>query len=444
MARKRPVLVVAMFSLGIGACGEESEGPNTAGSGAAGNAAATSGPGAGSGGSVGACNRPVGSCEAPTVRVTDVDLGVAVTGYGNEGDTLALPLAIAALPSGGSRLAWLGTDGNAYVGLLDCDDQLVGEPFALPADDLQDLHADDDGGVVLLTRRATGAGSDNCGTGTLCGGESSPCSAMYLVRFDAAGTVGWTTQVTNLDDSLAGYDDGARFIWWYQHHGRLAFDGSNYAAYHGVAITVANGGCVDVHEGDRMQVVSSSGELVSDHPDAFAVGCSHSWTTRIVWDPSRGRFVMVCATDNECRIAQPSPYRTVAQGTCDGSLFGGDVVLASTTGYWTAWSQGGSIRLEHFTRGASDATIADAGSSSHPHLVSYGPSRMLLAWGSESATTAQVRDAGDGSAIGPELTIDVNDHDYMAFKAYADGSVAYPAAGPGDTTARIARVMPCN
>jgi hypothetical protein len=69
---------------------------------------------------------------------------------------------------------------------------------------------------------------------------------------------------------------------------------------------------------------------------------------------------------------------------------------------------------------------------------------MLLAWGSESATTAQVRDAGDGSAIGPELTIDVNDHDYMAFKAYADGSVAYPAAGPGDTTARIARVMPCN
>jgi hypothetical protein len=38
--------------------------------------------------------------------------------------------------------------------------------------------------------------------------------------------------------------------------------------------------------------------------------------------------VMVCATDNDCRTAQPSPYRTVASGTCDGTLFGGDVVLA--------------------------------------------------------------------------------------------------------------------
>jgi hypothetical protein len=153
---------------------------------------------------------------------------------------------------------------------------------------------------------------------------------------------------------------------------------------------------------------------------------------------------MVCATDNDCRIAQPNPYRTVAQGTCDGTLFGGDLVLASTTGYWTAWSQGGSIRLEHFSTGASDATIADAGSSSHPHLVSYSGSRMLLAWGSGSSMTAQVRDAGDGSIIGPELTLDVDDHDYMAFKPYGDGSVAYPAVGASNTSARIARVMPCN
>jgi hypothetical protein len=266
---------------------------------------------------------------------------------------------------------------------------------------------------------------------------------MYMVRFDNAGNVEWTTQITNLSDSLAGYDDSARFIWWYQHHGRLAFDGSNYAAYHGVAITVENGACVDIHEGDRMQVVSSTGELLSNHPDAFAVGCSHSWTTRLVWDPRSAHFVMVCATDNDCRIAQPNPYRTVAQGACDGTLFGGDLVLASTGGYWTAWSQGGQIRLEHFTTGASDATVSNAGSSSHPHLVSYGASRMLLAWGSGATMTAQVRDAGDGSAIGPEFTIDANDHDYMAFKAYGDGSVAYPASGASDTSAKIARVLPC-
>jgi hypothetical protein len=36
----------------------------------------------------------------------------------------------------------------------------------------------------------------------------------------------------------------------------------------------------------------------------------------------------------------------------------------------------------------------------------------------------------------------VRDHDYLAFKAYADGSVAYPAAGSSSTSIRIARVMP--
>jgi len=40
---------------------------------------------------------------------------------------------------------------------------------------------------------------------------------------------------------VGGYDNGARFVWWYQHHCRLASDGSTYAAYFGVAITVQNG-----------------------------------------------------------------------------------------------------------------------------------------------------------------------------------------------------------
>jgi len=378
------------------------------------------------------------------VTVTDLNVGVAVTGYGQEGDTDPLPMAIAAMPSGGSRLAWLGTDQRVYIATLDCDDQMVGTPFSLPAVDLQDLYADDGGGVVLLTRDATNGGTDQCGNGRLCGGSSSPCREMYLARFDGSGGVEWETQVTNLSPSLAGYQDGARFVWWYQHHGRIAFDGSNYAAYFSIGITDNNNGCVDIHEGDRMQVVSSSGSLVSGHPDAFEVGCSHSWVPRIVWDARTNHFVMVCTTDNNCRIAQPQGYKTVATGSCDGSLFGGDLVLASTSGYWTAWSQGGQIRLEHFTTGASDQTINNAGSSSHPHLVSYGSNRMLLAWGAGSSMTAQVRDADTGATVGPEFAIDVNDHDYQAFKAYPDGSVAYPGSGSNNTSIRVARVMPCS
>jgi len=252
----------------------------------------------------------------------------------------------------------------------------------------------------------------------------------------------WERQVTNLTGSRAGYTDGARFVWWYQHHGRLASDGATYAAYFGVAITVRNGKCVDIHEGDRMQVVNGKGALVSGHRDSFEVGCSHSWTGRIVWDPRTRRYVTVCATDNACRIAQPNPYRTVAAGACDGTLFGGDLVLAKAKGYWTAWSQGGRARLAHFTTGKADTNIGTAAGTRHPHLVGYGSGRMLLAWQSGSATAAQVYDSGTGKAVGARLTIGVRDHDYQAFKSYPDGSVAYPAAGSTGTSIRIARVLP--
>jgi hypothetical protein len=382
------------------------------------------------------CARPVGSGAAPVVEVTDIDVGAPVVGYGSESDTDPLPMAISAAPSGGSWLAWLGTDDQVHVGRLDCNDELTGSPVSFPAIDLQDIHADEDGGVVLLTREG------ECGGGKLCGGTSSPCRTMHMVRFDNSGNQVWERQVTNLTDDLTGYDDGARFVWWYQHHGRLAYDGSNYAAYFGVAITVNNGGCVDIHQGDRMQVVDADGSLVSGHPDAFEVGCSHSWGTRIVWDDRTERFVTVCATDNECRIATPNPYQTVARGECDGTLFGGDLVLASTEGYWTAWSQGGEVRLEHFTDGPSDKTIETGAPSSHPHLVSFGEGQMLLSWESGSSMAAQVYDAGSGQTSGDQFAIDAKDHDFQAFKAYPDGSAAYPAAGDTDTTIRIARVMP--
>jgi hypothetical protein len=369
------------------------------------------------------------------VKVTEVKVGVRVTGYGQEGDTEPLPMAIAAMPGGGSWLAWLGTNSRVYLGKLDCNDHLVGTPTSFDGIDLQDVQADSNGGVVLLTRRG------NCHTGPLCGGTSSPCNTMYLVRFDNSGHQVWERQVTNLSSSLGGYDNGARFVWWYQHHGRLASDGTNYAAYFAVAITVQNGSCVDIHEGDRMQVVDPNGALLSGH-DGFAVGCSHSWDTHITWDPRTGHFAMVCATDNACRIAQPNPYRTVASGTCDGTLFGGDIVRAGGAGYWTAWSQGGQARLEHFTTGASDTTVTTAARTSHPHLVGYGTGRALLAWGSGSTIAAQVYDAGTGGVVGSQFTINAVDHPYQAFKAYPDGSVGYPAAGSGSTSVDIVRVLP--
>lgn len=347
-------------------------------------------------------------------------------------------------------MAYRGTDGTVFVAELDCDDQLVGTPVSIPAFDVQDLHADEDGGVLLVTRPATGAGAHGCGPGPLCGGTSAQCYDMYLVRFDEDGTEEWATKVTNLSASLEGYDSGARFVWGhYQHHGRIAFDGQNYAAYFGIGITVQNNACVDVHQGDRMQVVSRSGQAVN-HSQAFAVGCSHSWTTRIVWDPRANKYMMLCATDNPdpatgnaCRIARPAPYRTIAPVQCAGEFWGGDLTLDDTNGYWTAYTQNGSIQLVHFTESGPDATVANVGSADHAKLTTFGDERMLLAWESGSTMAAKILDRGTGATIGSQFSIAVQDHNYHSLESYPDGSVAYPAAGPNNTSLRIARVMPC-
>lgn len=382
----------------------------------------------------GSCGRVAGA--SPVTKVTEVNLGSSVVSFGPQGDTDALPTAITPAADGGSWLAWLGTDTKVRVGKLDCDDKLVGTPTVVDGIDLQDIKADDNGFVVLLTRKG------DCGNTPLCGGSTSPCNTMHMVRFDNSGKQLWERQVTNLSSTLQGYDDGARFIWWYNHHGELAFDGTNYAAYFGVAITVRNGNCVDIHQGDRMQAVNAgSGALVPGH-DSFEVGCSHSWDDHIAWDPRTGHFAMVCATDNNCRIAQPNPYRTVVPGVCDGTLFGGDIVLAGSPGYWTAWSQGNKVRLEHFSTGASDQTVTTAATTQHSHLVSYGTGRMLLTWKSGSTTAAQVYDSSTGKTAGSQFTINVPDHTYVAPTDYPDGSVAIPAAGISNSVIRIARLMP--
>jgi len=67
---------------------------------------------------------------------------------------------------------------------------------------------------------------------------------------------------------------------------------------------------------------------------------------------------------------------------------------------------------------------------------------MLLAWESGSSMAAQVYDAGTGKAVGSQFTVGAKDHSFQAFKAYADGSAAYPAAGSTGTSIRIARVAP--
>ncbi|KAG7395179.1 hypothetical protein PHYBOEH_004160 [Phytophthora boehmeriae] len=418
-----------------------------------------------------------GFCSTPRVRITEVDVGETVET--SEDEATLQVVAIASLPSGGSRIAFQSGD-NVIVRELDSDDKLVSSTTAVevPLVDFADLHADNDGFVLLGTRDAEGGGTLNCGNpSNLCSAPSTavPCYDMYLVRYDGS-TETWATKLTSSSSSLPPYSTSATgeevyMIWWYAHHGRLAYDGSNWAAYFGCALSVSEDSCINIHQGDRMKVVDSSGTVTSD-TDSFDWGCSHSGYERITYDNRTDGYAMICKTDSNNRIMPPNDWDTTIYSVDLDAANLGDIVPdsdASSKKYWATVSNSVSssdadnarVHLIHFAMNAeaSGDTILGGTDANEraPHLASIGDGGLLAMWegsstsgdlveGSSDRTIyAQVLDASSGSAISEKVTVDssVVGNRYQALKSFPDGSVAYLSKGTTDTSVQVVRFFGC-
>jgi hypothetical protein len=458
----------------------------------------------------GACSSALSS----RVRITQVDVGIPYlyNEVDNNGAALGLtPLALSPIPGGGSRLAFLGSDSMVHIATLDADDQLVGTPFGLAAYDFQDIYADAAGGVLLVSRSALGStDNNNCGNiDNLCGPvatypTAASCYDMYMVRFDGTSET-WATKLTDTTATLPAYGTSPTaggnvvFIWSeYAHNGRIAFDGTNYAGYFGAAITVPGQACVNVagttgvniHQGDRMKVVSGAGTLLTT--PGFSFGCSHSGYERVIWDGTK--FVTVCKNDaptggKSGRIAFAPATTTIDPVDLFYSDLG-SVMTAGGGGYWIVTSD---IRAGQTPNAAGFADVhllhvpsvavptpdhdlllvSDTENDRAPHLAAYGSDQIVAAWEESTAPTSppdsfnggdlaqtdpnrqmfvQVLDSTTGGApagstttsAGPlKLSPNVLGSRYQDFRAYPDGSVAYPAPGSNNTTIQILRVLGC-
>ncbi len=459
-----------------GSGGVPSAGASNAGTSNAGTSSAGSGASAGLAAIGGAS-----SCSTPQTRITEIDVGAAVNH--NEDEAALKPIAISPIPGGGSRVAWYGMDAKAHVTTLKADDSVDSSvpAVSLPGMDFGDLYADAQGGVLLVTRDAKGGGTLNCGEPTnLCGTPPSPaipCYDMYMVRFDGAAET-WATELTQSSASAPPYltsKTGPQviFIWWYAHHGRIVSDGTNYAGYFGAAISVSQSGCVNIHQGDEMRVVSPSGALLTGH-QSFDWGCSHSGYERIVWDPAAKAFVTVCKNDaptegKSGRLAFAPKISTIRPLDLFYSNVG-NITLGGNGGYWlttsdiragqTADSNGlADVHLLHFDKGAPDQDIllaSDADLNDRaPHLTQYGASHLLAAWDTSTAKGdltpnsanrklyLQVLDSKTGMASGAPLNVAIANNRYQEMKAFPDGSVGYAAPGSSNTKLKVLRVLPC-
>ncbi|KAH7491371.1 uncharacterized protein KRP23_294 [Phytophthora ramorum] len=412
-------------------------------------------------------------CAKPRVQITEVDVGTTVEN--NEDEAGLKVVAIAALPSGGSRIAFQSGD-NVIVRELDANDKLVSSSAAVkvPLNDFADIYADKNGFVILGTRDAEGGGTLNCGNpSNLCGtapNPAVPCYDMYMVRYDGTSEK-WATKLTSSSASLPPYSSSKTgkdvyMIWWYAHHGRIAFDGTNWAAYFGAAISTSEGGCINIHQGDRMKVVNPSGSITADE-SSFDWGCSHSAYERITYDNRTDSYATICKTDSNNRIMPPQDWDTTIYPVDLGAANLGDIVPdadASSKKYWATVSNGAGdnakVHLIHFAmNAASDNDITLGGTDANeraPHLASIGSGGMLAMWegsssggdlveGGDRTIYAQVLDAKTGKGISSKVTVDgsVVGNRYQALKTYPDGSVAYLSKGKTDTSVQVVRFFGC-
>jgi hypothetical protein len=468
---------------GITSAGGAGGAAGSSGTAGAGGTAGSSGT-AGAGGGGGSAGTDGGACVS-NLRITEIDVGSDVNT--NENETALMPIVLSPTPSGGSRLAWMDDASRVHVTELDTADHAVGAEMTLPAHDLADLYADDRGGVLLVARDAKGGGNLNCGTlSNLCGSSlpnTASCYDMYLVRFDGAAET-WATKLTDSTAALPPYSTGPTgpdviYIWSpYAHHGRIAFDGSNYAAYFGVASSSAgdcangggtNGRGINVYQGDRMKVVGADGALQSG---GFDFGCSTSGYERVTWDASARKFVAICKTGNRIAIAPPGSGTSMTVYPLDpfyGNL--GNLVVSPAGGYWLTASnlQTGQpagangladVHLLHFSTGMADRDLlltSDVSLNERaPHLAPFGATRLLATWETSSTTGdlspsdrnrkffLQAVNATTGAAEGSASYVPgIVGNRYHELRGYPDGSVAYVAPGSAASRIKVVRVLPC-
>ena len=114
-------------------------------------------------------------------------------------------------------------------------------------------------------------------TSRRCCGTARPIE-IWVRRFDAAGVMGWSTELTNSDNHPTDFGIG---------ESRLEFGGGKYGAYYHVH---SDSG----HEGDTLKFTDAASGAQTT---TWSWGCSHSMSDLLTYHPTSNAFLPSCVTD---------------------------------------------------------------------------------------------------------------------------------------------------
>jgi hypothetical protein len=353
------------------------------------------------------------------VKVTSVDVSPDSAG----GGWYQPAMVISPLSDGSSKVAW-NTGDTVHVTTLDDQDKKQGADLTFAGSDIAGFAAHDDGGALLLVR-----------------GE-----VMDLVRFDNSGTEVFTKTFTN---NQAKDQAGSTWIDWWSSAGRLAWSGTQYAAYFGHTKFWSTD--IGKHQGDMLMYVDGTG---AQSGYGWDWGCSHSLDVRIAWNGTG--FAPVCLSD--CYPSKGIWYNhrgglvsDEPSGNCSGgsnARLGG--LAGAPDGFYVTFTspEGRASADVAFSRIGNDGTIGpkvyltDTPSiqESAAKLARYGGD-FLAAWMAGQNYIAAVVDTSGTITDGPSALAAGSFVEYDDFINFANGDVGW-AWGEG-TALKIARLRHC-
>jgi hypothetical protein len=267
---------------------------------------------------------------------------------------------------------------------------------------------------------------------------------MALQRVDASGD-------TDFDIAFVGgnaHDQvGDKWIDSWTHEGRLAWSGSDYAAYFGHTQLWDSGN----HQGDYLGMVSAGG---ANAGGGWGWGCSHSLDVRLAhngatWGP-------VCLSD--CYPGKGIYFNhnfkisDEPTGNCSGgsaARLGG--LVPGTGGFWLSFASPegrsstdvGLVFVDDAGTPGAPVYLTDSPAidEASPQLAAYGAD-FLAAWDANGSPLLAIVDSDGTYEAGPiSTTAQFADRD--DFVNFANGDVGWAFSWGSSTELKIVRVVYC-
>ena len=359
---------------------------------------------------------------ASRTRVTEISVSSEIDpGRGdNLGSfsTFADLQSIALSPSanGESKVGWVDTGGNIHVTPLTSRDERKGADLIIGTGRFYDLVAHDDGFAVLVME----------------------ANRMYIERYTNGGTRLFRTELTDADDRVDGW-----------HCGKLAYDGTHYAAYFAIHGTA---GLTEGHEGDKLKYVDGLGNIESG---GWEWGCSHSMDVRLFFNgaldmpfcisdcyPGKGVYVknqyLISAADGNCAGITNARFGEAVTAAGYGVL-----IYLSIEGrtHWDVIFDSFETSSP-FSVNAEKALTATADQNEiNPKIVPFDSGEILVSWEVSGGDSRTFRffDA-DGNALADAESLNVHAGPVNDMKVFPNGDIGWAWAWGSMDRLKVVRI----